>query len=83
MSKMHERFHSPVFQKAIAYSDAKKSADVWLEFEGKTSDGQTIKLCDYASTGKEYAKPQDPADWEGMIKNEVETTSKVWLKTKK
>ncbi len=58
-----------------------KTPGVWLEFTGKTADGKTLKLCDYASTGKEYDKPQDPTDWEGMIKNEVKTTSKVWLKT--
>ena len=44
--------------------------------------GKPITLCDYASTGKEYEKPQDPTDWEGMIKNKVETVSKVWLKAK-
>ena len=64
-------------------SDAQKSPHVWLEFEGKTSDGQTITLCDYVSTGKEYDKPQDPTDWEGMIKNQVKTVSKVWMKAKK
>ena len=62
-------------------SNSEKTANVWLEFEGKTSDGKIIKLCDYASTGKEYDKPQDPTAWEAMIKNEVETTSIVWLKT--
>ncbi|WP_339917805.1 beta-L-arabinofuranosidase domain-containing protein [Yeosuana marina] len=61
----------------------KKSDKVWLEFSGKTEDGKSFKVCDYASTGREYEKPTDPTAWQEMIKNRVTTDQRVWLQTNK
>ena len=62
--------------------ESERNPKVWLQFEGKTKDGKSYKLCDYASTGREYEKPKDPSAWEEMIKNRVGTDQRVWLKTK-
>lgn len=56
---------------------------VQMEFSVRDNNGKTFKLCDYASTGREYEKPSDPKAWEEMIKNRVDTDQRVWLKTMK
>lgn len=62
--------------------DAHNTRQIWMEFKATTKSGETIKLCDYASTGREYERPTDPTAWEEMIKNRVNTDQRVWLKTK-
>ena len=62
--------------------EAKRTGETWMEFEAVTTDGDSFLLSDYASTGREYEKPTDPTAWEEMLKNEVDTDLRVWLKTK-
>jgi hypothetical protein len=52
---------------------------IWMSFEMETQPGNRIKLCDYASTGKDYKKPEDPAAVEEMLNNRTKNELRVWL----
>ncbi|NOY79550.1 MAG: hypothetical protein GXP31_00965 [Kiritimatiellaeota bacterium] len=48
-------------------------------FEVPTADGRNIRMCDYASTGKDFLKPRDPYAWKEMIDNRTKFDLRVWL----
>ena len=52
---------------------------IWMTFAAATTDGQTIRLCDYASTGKDYRKPTDPNAVKEMSRNRTPADLRVWL----
>jgi hypothetical protein len=52
---------------------------VWMAFEAATVNGDTIHLCDYASTGKDYEKPDDPYAQRQMMTNRTDSDLRVWL----
>jgi len=54
-------------------SKPEQNDKIWMHFTATNKLGDTVELCDYASTGREYEIPKDPAAWEAMIKNRVET----------
>ena len=53
--------------------------NIWMMFEAPTVDGDVIRLCDYASTGKDYQKPQNPYAHSKMANNRTEHDIRVWL----
>ncbi|MEM1137938.1 MAG: beta-L-arabinofuranosidase domain-containing protein [Bacteroidota bacterium] len=55
--------------------------EAWLAFELVLEGGKVVKLCDYASTGKNFDKPNDPYALKAMMNNRVSTDQRVWLKT--
>ena len=52
---------------------------IWMAFEIPMADGRTIRVCDYASTGKDYDKPTDPHATKQMLDNRTAPDLRVWL----
>lgn len=79
-----EEIHEPVRLRAseegtVELKSMPAPPGVWMAFEATLTDGKKIRLCDYASTGKDYTKPADPKAKKMMRDNRTGSGLRVWL----
>jgi len=66
----------------IEMTPVKPPDGVRMAFDIPTAGNGSVRLCDYASTGKDFVKPSPDMPWRKMLDNRTEHPLRVWLQSR-